>query len=408
MISEKQPAQQAIAKALDPLAVALCGLAALAVAMGIGRFAFTPILPVMQADLGITVREGGWLASANYAGYLIGAVLAIRLRARSATIIVAGVVAIGVVTLAMGLTQRFGVWIILRAAAGIASAFVLVHVSAWSLQRLTEQDRADLNGFVFAGVGAGIAIAGLMCLGMVRAGAVSAHHWLALGLIAIAVSAWLGCQLRAEQHPFPETSAHTPGENGQWGLDEATLIICYGAFGFGYIIPATFLPVLGRQAIADPAVFSWAWPTFGAAAAVSTLMAATVSRRLRSRLIWAVSQLLMAAGVLATATIPGTGGIAFASLAVGGTFMVITMAGMQEARTVAGGRARRLIGAMTAAFAIGQIAGPLFIGLMAGHQLGFRAPLFVTTFILVVSAIVLLASHPAGRRFFRPARGSNR
>ena len=53
----------------------LAGLLALAVAMGIGRFAFTPVLPMMQADLGLSLAQGSWLASANYLGYLLGALL---------------------------------------------------------------------------------------------------------------------------------------------------------------------------------------------------------------------------------------------------------------------------------------------------------------------------------------------
>ena len=60
------------------LTVAVSGLAALAVAMGIGRFAFTPILPMMQADHGISVAQGGWLASANYLGYLAGSLFAMH------------------------------------------------------------------------------------------------------------------------------------------------------------------------------------------------------------------------------------------------------------------------------------------------------------------------------------------
>ena len=68
--------QDTQARLQKPEAIALAGLAALAVAMGIGRFAFTPLLPMMQADAGLTLAQGGWLASANYAGYLAGALWA--------------------------------------------------------------------------------------------------------------------------------------------------------------------------------------------------------------------------------------------------------------------------------------------------------------------------------------------
>ena len=92
------------------LAIAAAGLAALAVAMGVGRFAFTPILPMMQQDQGLSVAGGAWLASANYLGYLVGALWAGAARVQASNAIRAGLAAIAASTLAMafgcGLTPR--------------------------------------------------------------------------------------------------------------------------------------------------------------------------------------------------------------------------------------------------------------------------------------------------------------
>src|SRR4051812_24819101 len=84
--------------------VAVSGLAALAVAMGIGRFAFTPILPMMH---GMSVTEGGWLASANYVGYLAGGLSAMWLQVRPSTVVRGSLAMIAVVTLGMALTGEF-------------------------------------------------------------------------------------------------------------------------------------------------------------------------------------------------------------------------------------------------------------------------------------------------------------
>src|SRR5713101_5726293 len=98
-------------RAPSPMTVALAGLAALAVAMGVGRFAFTPILPMMQQDAGLTVAQGAWLASANYLGYLAGALSALALPWRPANAIRAGLALVAAATLAMGLEQSFLVWV---------------------------------------------------------------------------------------------------------------------------------------------------------------------------------------------------------------------------------------------------------------------------------------------------------
>src|SRR5258708_12429176 len=127
-------------------ASSLEGLAALALAIGLGRFAFTPILPMMQEDFGLSVSEAGWLASANYTGYLVGALSAIGLRLQSTVAIRAGLLVIGLSTLAMGLDHPFILSIVLLTMSGIASAWVLVFVSNWALERLALLGRSKLSG----------------------------------------------------------------------------------------------------------------------------------------------------------------------------------------------------------------------------------------------------------------------
>jgi MFS family permease len=165
------------------------------------------------------------------------------------------------------------------------------------------------------------------------------------------------------------------------------LVLCYGVFGFGYIIPATFLPVMAKEIVPDPRLFGWAWPAFGAAAAVSTLFAARLSARFSHRSVWIGGHLVMALGVVVPLIVPGLAGIVAAALLVGGTFMVITMAGMQDARRAGAGRARSLMAAMTSAFALGQIVGPLILGLLPR---GFSFALILAAAMLALSALLLL------------------
>jgi len=168
------------------------------------------------------------------------------------------------------------------------------------------------------------------------------------------------------------------------------LIWSYGCFGFGYIIPATFLPAMARDVISDPAIFGWAWPIFGAAALLSALAAGWLSTRLSYRTLWIAAHFVMAFGVAVPAVRPGIGGIVLSALCVGGTFMVATMAGMQEARRVAPDNASSLMAAMTAAFAIGQILGPVLVSVVAGDPRGMNLTLIAASVVLIIGALVLL------------------
>ena len=371
------------------VSVAVAGLAALAVAMGVGRFAFTPILPMMQQDAGLSVAGGGWLASANYLGYLAGALWAGATRANAATAIRAGLAVIGLATLAMALDTGFAAWVVLRTVAGVASAWVLIHTSAWCFERIAPLGRPILPGVLFSGVGIGIIAAGSLCVLLMATQRGSASAWLLLGVASLVITALLWPVF----HSSDEKEVAV-GEPHRWTWAQLSLVLAYGAYGFGYIIPATFLPVMAREVVSDPAVFGWAWPAYGAAAVLSTLGVALLSgssgKGTGNRTAWISSHLVMALGVAAPVFWPGIGGIALAALCVGGTFVVITMVGLQEARTVAGAQAPRLMAAMTAAFAAGQIVGPLSVSFVISAGGGFSAALLIACGVLVVGAGLLV------------------
>src|SRR5713226_1265098 len=127
-------------------AVAAIGFLALASAMGIGRFSLTPILPLIQQDAGLTLDAGGWLATGNYLGYLVGALFCIALTPRPAPAICWGLLSGGLFTLAMGLSDWQPLWLVLRFLAGVASAFVLVGTSAWTMPILVRHGREAWSG----------------------------------------------------------------------------------------------------------------------------------------------------------------------------------------------------------------------------------------------------------------------
>jgi predicted MFS family arabinose efflux permease len=366
--------------------IAIAGLLALALAQGIGRFAFTPILPMMQVDAGVTLAEGGWLAAANYLGYLIGSLWAMVQRARADHAIRSALVVTSIATLAMAFAEGLAAWLAWRTLAGIASAWVLIHVGTWCAQRLASLGRPALTSVVFAGVGAGVMLAGALCLALMTAGAGSRTAWLWLGAIGVVISTVVWPVVVADENTAPSTAF----ADYRWTPDTVRLVACYGAFGIGYIIPATFVPVMAKQVIGDPAVFGWAWPLFGAAAVASTLAAGALERVLSGRRLWMASACVMALGVASPFVISGLAGILACALLVGGTFVVATLAGVQVAREVAGGAAHVLLAAMTAAFAATQVLGPLLVSFLARQSGGINAALLLAFAVLAASAAALM------------------
>src|SRR5207244_12090497 len=186
---------------------------------------------------------------------------------------------------------------------------------------------------VFAGVGAGIAFAGALCLALMHVHAGSGRAWIVLGVLSVVLSVVLSAGIwpvfGAGDDAPPTNAGRLARRAIAWDREAVRLVLCYGAFGFAYIIPATFLPVMAKQVVQDPAVFGWSWPVFGAAAMGSTLATAMRRSVVSNRRLWIASHLLMAFGVALPVVWPGIAAIMVAALFVAGTFMVITMVGMQ-------------------------------------------------------------------------------
>ncbi|WP_462389137.1 YbfB/YjiJ family MFS transporter [Acidovorax sp. Q11] len=400
LISPRVPAA---ALADRPLAVALAGMAALAVAMGIGRFAFTPLLPMMLHDGVVTLAGGSWLATANYLGYLIGALAcmalpwvapAARQRWHAVRLARWGLAATVLLTLGMALPLP-ATWPVLRFAAGVASALVFLNVSVWCMVRLVALGHAALGGLIFCGPGLGIVLTGLSASAMVALGWPAAAGWAVFGVLSVGLCTAIWPVLQGLALPAPAAAAHTPGLAlpGLGPLARTGLTLAYGLAGLGYIVTATFLPVIARAAL--PAGSPWPdlfWPLFGAGVALGALLST------RTPAAWDRRWLLMAAygvqaGAIALSLVwPGPLGFALGSLLLGLPFTAITFYALQEARRVWPAAGDSFPGLLTAAYGIGQIVGPPMVAWMLHHAAtqgqGFVYGLAVAAAALVLGAVV--------------------
>jgi predicted MFS family arabinose efflux permease len=240
---------------------------------------------------------------------------------------------------------------------------------------------------VYTGVGLGIAVAGIYCLAGAAAGVSASSLWLQLGFLALLLSAPVALVLRQIHSDVGPTAASA---NVVAGPATPGLVICYGVMGFGYILPATFLPVLARNVIDDPRWFGLAWPVFGLMAALSTVMAGRLMQSASRLQVWAVSHLVMGVGVLLPSFWLNGWSVALSALLVGGTFMVATVAGIQEIRSRASGDPTSLVSRMTTSFAMGQIAGPVVSSLLL-YLPGFAASGLGLALVLGAAALVASA-----------------
>ena len=344
------------------------GILALAAAMGIGRFAFTPLLPLMLRDGTLDAAAGAEWAAANYVGYLAGAASARWLAGNPARGLSWSLIGVAVTTLAAAGGPAPLVGIALRAAAGLFSAWVLVGASGFILGELTRRGVPQRGAWIYTGVGLGIALSGTLAwLG----GWQPAHWiWLELGIIAAGAAAAVGLGLRnLERGPLSLSVPLAPSATAARGGHHA-LVLCYGVFGFGYIVPATFLPAMARQQVSNPLMFGLAWPLFGLAAALSVVVTARWLSSWPRRRVWALAQGVMAVGTALPVLTQALWALAASAVLVGGTFMVATMAGLQLARELRPAEPTPLLSQMTMSFAAGQIAGPLLVRLLAALLTG--------------------------------------
>ena len=378
----------------------ILAITALAVAMGIGRFAFTPILPLMIQEGTVHLAQTAWLSSSNYIGYLVGALSLLKSK-RHPLFVMLGLSLVTLTTWLASLSS-FGWLLVLRFLAGVASAWVLVSISAFAINWLKSRQVAT-SGLIYTGVGIGITLTGLICSYFIFQSAtatiaaqssfspLSSRLWQCLGVIALLATllvtlliakitsqpASIAAAIATHTNP---TASITPAK-----LKLANVLTTYGLFGFGYILPATFLPQIAKQWLSGQS-YLLIWPFFGLAAALSVVLSQGLQRRFDNVSlldVWRVSQIIMAVGTLLPALWQSLAGLMLSALMVGGTFMVVTMAGLQVAASqVTHYPKYNLSALMTASFAFGQLIGPLTALVATGKNIWLA--------LLPVSAIVLL------------------
>ena len=377
----------------SPLRLAVAGMVALAVAMGIGRFVYTPILPGMMEELHLTPADAGWIASANYLGYLIGALAAAGgwAHGRERLLMLVSLAASAVLAALMGLNETIATFLVIRLLAGLASAFVMVFMSSIVFSHLAASGRGDLQALHFGGVGLGIAASSALLAILVTEHAGWAAGWLWSGAVS-AVGLLFVALLAGSATPANGVDGPEPALPKDRSLTK--MILAYGLFGFGYVVTATFLVAIVRQGGGGRVFEATVWMVAGLAGLPSTWFWQKLAARIGLYAAYAVSCLVEVVGVTASVVVKGFIGPLLAGVLLGGTFIAITTLGLQTARQLAPQAPRRIFAVMTAAFGLGQIIGPIAAGLLAQASGNYVLASAMAAAALLVSGIIAWSAAP--------------
>jgi predicted MFS family arabinose efflux permease len=374
-----------------PFLFLIGGILSLIIAMGIGRFAYTPILPIMQNDLSFSDAIAGYLATSNYAGYLLGAILAgvIPLR-QHRTLSLRLSLTISILTTAcMGLSHSYLIWYVLRFLSGIASAFVFVLASSIVLDKLAARDKTNWSGFFYGGVGLGIFFTSMIIPGLNQSfkweGA-----WIGLAVVSV-IFAFLVCiwlkdapLIRGRKIKQEISTQVPPVKWLPW------LIAAYGLEGLGYIVTGTFIVSIAEKTSSFSSDATLVWMVVGLAAVPSCIIWSSLAKKWGyvKSLVFAMT--IQSVGITIPVLWMSQTGLVISALLFGATFMGITTLTTTLARQMSPSNSSQIIGHLTAIYAVGQMIGPTIAGILSSFTRDYNAALIGAASVVLVGACLLL------------------
>jgi MFS family permease len=378
------------------------GILSLIIAMGIGRFAYTPILPLMQRDLSFSNTVAGYIASSNYAGYLLGAILAgaIPLKKHRAISLRISLIINILTTALMGLTYSHLLWYVLRFISGVSSAFVLVLASGIVLDKLSAISKTSWSGLFYGGVGFGIFLTSLIIPNLNHL-----YHWegtwiglaVVSGILAFFVWFWLDetpndIEMKNEQEIFSQVPPT------KWLL---WLIIAYGLEGLGYIVTGTFIVSIAEKTSSFHKGATIVWMIVGLAAIPSCFIWSILAKKWGYVKSLVFGMALQSLGMAIPAFWISKTSFIISALLFGATFMGITTLATTLGRQMNPTNSSRTIGILTAIYAIGQLIGPILAEVLSSFTHNFNTALIGASSVVLIGAGMLIN----GIQFERKSKG---
>lgn len=369
------------------------GIFALIIAMGIGRFAYTVILPYMQEEFKFSNATAGFLATSNYFGYFLGALLAskINLTNRKVSLLRSSLI-ISIVTTAMiGIFPSYPLWYITRFISGVASAFIFVFISSIVLDRLAYEKRSHLSGLFYSGVGLGIMLSSLVVSKLNQLFEWDGT-WIGLALLCFGLLVFIWFFIQDEAHPQLSPNHKIP----QFDMPAfprnmiLLLIIAYGLEGLGYIVTGTFIVSIAENSTHFFGDATTVWLIVGIAASPSCIIWSYLGKKIGFIISLILAMLLQAIGIALPVITENTSFLFASAFLFGATFMGITTLASTLARQMVPTNSNRVLGFLTASYALGQLLGPALAGILATLTNSFNYALLGAALVVLIGSGLLL------------------
>lgn len=369
---------------------------ALMIAMSISRFAYTPILPFMQQDTSMNNQNAGLLATFNYLGYLIGAIIPMFITIKSKVFDLKLYVMINVISVIfMGLSEHFLIWSVLRIIAGITSGTIFVLASNVALEALRMANKQSISGILYSAVGIGIFSSSIFIFLYTQAQTWKAT-WIILGVVALMA----GIIILTNMKNNPSISIHTTSsnQNPEKALNRAFIIsfsIAYFFEGAGYIVTGTFLVALIKTipAYADYAALSWMFVGLGAMPA--TLIWSLFAEKFGYKKAIYSALILQIISVGLPIFSHHMLGLIIASMLFGATFLGLTTLFMSKSQELMyyTNQKLNLVSLLTVVYSVGQMIAPMIAGLLIGDSNNYQLALTFAMILLILGFIFSVISY---------------
>jgi MFS family permease len=371
--------------------VLLAGIASLVLTLGVARFSYTPLLQSMQEQTGLNDALGGWIATFNYLGYMLGALIAASisdLRLKD-TLYRAGLIVAVVTTWGMAWTEDWVLWSLLRFIAGLSSAAGLLIGSGLILNWLIRHGHRMELGVHFGGVGLGIAVTAVAVELMLLIPLDWAGQWRTFALLGtvLALPAWLWL-------PRPDGQAVT--KSGQVLRDDPPpkawmrlLAFAYFCAGVGYVISATFLVVIVEDQPALQGLGAWVWLVVGLAGIPACVFWDRVARRIGELQAMLAAFSLQIVGIVLPAFEVSATVLFLSAFLYGGTFIGIVSLMLTMVGKFYPTRPAKPMGRLTLSYGVAQVVAPAVAGTLAESSGSYAEPLLGAAAVMLVGIAVL-------------------